>query len=309
MSDSMTALQLSFSQYIKEYNGGLFLNEPLSEHCSFKIGGEAEILFVPHDEKALAAALEYAEIHSAPLHILGNGSNVLISDEGLSGIVLQLMNGLCDIIYLGDSVIGCAAGVSLKRLCSFALEHSLSGLEFAYGIPGSVGGAVYMNAGAYGGEIKDVLMSVRSISRNGAQLCEEKAEELDLSYRNTPFMKNGRIITAAYFRLTPDNPENIRAKMNGLMEKRRSSQPLQYPSAGSVFKRPETGYAAAFIDQCGLKGLSVGSAQVSEKHAGFIVNRGGATFKDVSELMKKIQNEVLARHGVRLEPEIEILKD
>ena len=303
----MTETQKLFSDYIKEYDGELLLDEPLSRHCTFRIGGPGEIVYTPHDEKALLAALAFARDNKTPLHVLGNGSNVLIADEGLKGIVLLLVNGLTDLVYLGDGLIACGAGVMLKRLCLFALEHSLTGLEFAYGIPGTVGGALYMNAGAYKGEIRDALASVRSVDPRTGRVAETPLSALQYRYRDTSFMTNGRIITAGYFQLQPGDSEAIKAKMDELMGKRKASQPLEYPSAGSTFKRPEVGYAAAHIDECGLKGRSVGGAQVSTKHAGFVINTGGATFQDVTELMRVIRDEVHRQHGVTLEPEVEIL--
>ncbi len=309
MTNKMTDTQRLFSEYIKDYNGELLLNEPLNRHCTFRIGGPGEIVYTPYNEKALIAALAFARENNVPLHILGNGSNVLIADEGLKGITLLLINGLTDLLDLGGGLIACGAGVPLKRLCMFALERSLTGLEFAYGIPGSVGGALYMNAGAYGGEIRQVLASVRSIDPQTGEAAETPLSELEYASRNTSFMKNGRIITAGYFQLEPGDKDAISAKMNELLGRRKASQPLEYPSAGSTFKRPPVGYAAAHIDGCGLKGRSVGGAQVSTKHAGFVVNTGGATFRDVTELMAQIKDEVQRQHGVTLEPEVEILCD
>lgn len=305
----MTDLQKSFSANFQSKECTFYTDEPLSNHCAFRIGGASEILAVPKTEKVLSEILKYAKERDIPLHILGNGSNVLISDEGLSGITVKLMGGLCDLLYLGDGIIVSGAGVSLTRLCNFAKEHSLTGLEFAYGIPGSVGGAVYMNAGAYGGEIKDVLYSVRSMNKEGGDITETPSADIEISYRNTPFMKNGRIITSAFFKLQEGNIQEITAKMEELMGKRKNSQPLEYPSAGSTFKRPATGYAAALIDQSGLKGTSVGGAEVSTKHAGFVINKGGATFKDVTALMEIIRTTVYEKHGIELHPEVEILKD
>ena len=305
----MTDLQKSFSANFKSKECTFYTDEPLSNHCAFRIGGASEILAVPKTEKVLSEILIYARERNVPLHILGNGSNVLIADEGLSGITVKLMGGLCDLLYLGDGIIVSGAGVSLTRLCNFAREHSLTGLEFAYGIPGSVGGAVYMNAGAYDGEIKDVLYSVRSMNKEGGDITETPVKDIELSYRNTPFMKNDRIITSAFFKLSEGDEQEITAKMEELMGKRKTSQPLEFPSAGSTFKRPATGYAAALIDQSGLKGTAVGGAQVSTKHAGFVINKGGATFKDVTELMEIIKTAVYEKHGIMLEPEVEILKD
>ncbi len=305
----MTDLQKSFTAAFNNSECQILIEEPLKNHCSFRIGGNAEILVIPKKEKVLSDIIKYCSERAVPFHILGNGSNVLISDSGLKGIVIKLMVGLQDLIYLGDGIIACGAGLSLTRLCNFALEHSLTGLEFAYGIPGTVGGAVYMNAGAYGGEIKNTLLSVRSIDRKTGIPDEDKAEDLSFSYRNTSFMKNGRIITGAVFSLSKGNKEEIKAKMDELMAKRKNSQPLEFPSAGSTFKRPPVGYAAAHIDECGLKGTSVGDAEVSTKHAGFVINKGNATFNDVLSLMDIIKNEVLNQHGVLLEAEVEILED
>ena len=304
----MTDLQKSFSAHFNKEDCTILFDEPMKNHTSFRIGGSAEVLVIPKKESVLSSVLKYADERAVPCHILGNGSNVLVSDDGLKGITVKLMNGLTDLLYLGDGIIACGAGVSLTKLCNFALSHSLTGLEFAYGIPGSVGGAVYMNAGAYGGDISNVLMSVRSVDRKGTPE-ETPAENLELSYRNTPFMKNGRIITAAYFRLTQGNKEEISAKMEELMTKRKTSQPLEYPSAGSTFKRPSVGYAGAHIEECGLKGKSVGDAMVSTKHAGFVINTGNATCNDVLKLMDIIRDEVQEKHGVLLEAEVEILKD
>lgn len=308
MSDKMT-LYDELRTALHGLDADLIENEPLKEHCTFKIGGSAEVFLCPKSEKALIKALEVVSRRGDKLTVLGSGSNVLISDKGLSGLTVKLTGGLTDIIYLGDGVIGCSAGVPLSRLCTFALDKELAGLEFAYGIPGSVGGAVYMNAGAYGGEMKDVLLSVRSVSKDGTGLLETPASEMDISYRKTPFMTNGRIVTAAYFQLKPGEREDILGRMTELMNKRKASQPLDYPSAGSTFKRPENGYAAAHIDECGLKGLSHGGARVSEKHAGFIINTGNAASDDVLSLINEVKAVVLEKHGVELTPEVEYLSD
>ncbi len=305
----MTNLQKSFSANFEKEDCTILFDEPLKNHCCFKIGGNAEVLVTPRKEAVLLSVLKYAHERSIPLHILGNGSNVLISDDGLKGIVIKLMGGLTDIIYMGDGIIACGAGVSLSRLANFARDNSLTGLEFAYGIPGSVGGAVFMNAGAYNGEIKNVLMSVRSIDITGKNIREEKCEELDLSYRHSAFMDNGRIVTAAYFKLPEGNKDEISAKMEELINKRKTSQPLEYPSAGSTFKRPAGGYAAQMIDECGLKGTQVGDAQVSIKHAGFVINKGNASFDDVVSLIEIIKETVYKEKGIMLVPEVEILKD
>lgn len=297
-----------FSRAVAQLPGDVIENAPLKEHCTFKIGGPAEVLYIPRSEEALIAAIRFCNETGTRLTVLGNGSNVLISDRGLDGIVVKLMGGLDELRYLGDGVIAAGAGVSLKKVCLLAKEQALTGLEFAYGIPGSVGGAVYMNAGAYGSEIKNVLLSVRSVSLADGGVEETPAGELEFQYRNTSFMKNGRIVTKAYFRLSPGDPAAITDRMNELMAKRKASQPLEYPSAGSTFKRPPVGYAAAHIDQCGLKGYRVGGAEVSRKHAGFVLNADHATFNDVRTLMRDVQRIVLEKDGVLLEPEVEILE-
>ena len=297
-----------FSRQMKDFQGDIFFDEPLKNHSTFKIGGNAEILYIPKNEKALIAAVNFSKENDIPFHILGNGSNVLISDNGLKGIVIKLFGGLTDLLYLGDGIIAVGAGVSLTRLCNFALEKSLTGLEFAYGIPGTVGGAVYMNAGAYGGEIKDVLMSVRTFNPDTGEVKEEPVQKVSLSYRDTSFMHSGDIITAAFFKLEKGEKEAISEKMLELMTKRKTSQPLEFPSAGSTFKRPPNAFAAALIDQCGLKGLTVGGAKVSEKHAGFVINFNNASFDDVITLMDKIKAIVLKERGIELTPEVEILR-
>ncbi len=303
---SMTALQLSFADYISDYIGDAQYDAPLAPLCSFKIGGPAEILYTPYDEEALLAALRFAKAQGCGWKILGNGTNLLISDEGVKGLVLRFKEGLTSLELTENGCVFCGAGVSLKKLCAFALEHSLAGLEFAYGIPGSVGGAVYMNAGAYGGEIRNVLKSVRCIRPDTLEITERKADDMDIAYRSTPFMKNGEIIVSAVFALQPGDPAEIRDKMNELMGRRKASQPLEYPSAGSTFKRPAVGYAAAMIDQSGLKGYRVGGAEVSTKHAGFVINTGGATFADVMGVIEGVRAVVRENFGVTLETEVEI---
>lgn len=305
----MTELQLKFADAFGGKDCGFLFDEPLKDHCTFRIGGNAEILFIPKNTDILRDCLAFIRDNHCAFHVLGNGSNVLISDSGLKGVTVKLMGGLTGTEYLGDGVIRCEAGVSLKKLCLFALEKSLTGLEFAYGIPGSVGGAVYMNAGAYRGEIKNVLASVVSIDPATLQTEETPLEDLLYEYRNTSFMKNGKIVVAAYFKLAPGDEKAIRDKMDELMQRRKNSQPLEFPSAGSTFKRPFIGYAAAHIEQCGLKGTRVGGAEVSRKHSGFVINTGGATYDDVVKLMDAVTQTVFYKTGVLLHPEVEFLKD
>ena len=282
-------------------------NEPMSAHCSFRIGGPARLMACPASGAEAAALLRLLREADAPVELMGKGTNLLVADEGLDAVVVRLGEAISGAELLPGDRVRAGAGISLAKLAVFAAEAGLSGLEFAHGIPGSLGGAVFMNAGAYGGEMKDVLESAELALPDGT-LREVPAEELELSYRHSALEGSGALVTAATVKLKPAEPETIRARMRELMEKRRASQPLDMPSAGSTFKRPVGGYAAALIDQAGLKGFAIGGAQVSEKHAGFVINRGGATFDDVLRLMEHIQKTVLEKSGVRLEPEVRILK-
>lgn len=282
-------------------------NEPMSAHCSFRIGGPARLMACPASGAEAAALLRLLREADAPVELMGKGTNLLVADEGLDAVVVRLGEAISGAELLPGDRVRAGAGISLAKLAVFAAEAGLSGLEFAHGIPGSLGGAVFMNAGAYGGEMKDVLESAEIALPDGT-LREAPAEELELSYRHSALEGSGALVTAATVKLTPAEPEAIRARMRELMEKRRASQPLDMPSAGSTFKRPVGGYAAALIDQAGLKGFAIGGAQVSEKHAGFVINRGGATFDDVLRLMEHIQKTVLEKSGVRLAPEVRILK-
>lgn len=285
----------------------LFENEPMSAHCSFRIGGPARLMCCPGTAEEAAALLRLLHESGAPFELMGNGTNLLVPDEGLDKVVVRLGEAMSEAISLGDGHIRAGAGSTLAKLAVFAANEGLSGLEFAHGIPGSLGGAVFMNAGAYGGEMKDVLESVEYADTDGV-VRSVPASELGLSYRHSAFEGTKRLVTAATVRLAPKEPEEIKARMRQLMEKRRASQPLDVPSAGSTFKRPVGGYAAALIDEAGLKGFAIGGAQVSEKHAGFVVNRGGASFEDVMRLMEHIKKTVYDRSGIMLEPEVRILK-
>ncbi|MGN1119075.1 MAG: UDP-N-acetylmuramate dehydrogenase, partial [Oscillospiraceae bacterium] len=245
----------------------------LSRHCSMRIGGACDILVKPNSEEALRSLLETCRGEDIPYFVLGRGSNVLFPDEGFRGCVILLGQEMGGIAVEGNRVTA-GAGAALSAVCNAALENGLSGLEFAYGIPGTVGGALYMNAGAYGGEMKDVVASCRYIDENGA-FCEMSAEDMELSYRHSVFAQRGCIITSVTMRLAAGERAQIKARMDELMQKRRDKQPLEFPSCGSTFKRPEGYFAAALIEECGLKGCTVGGAQVSEKHSGFVINRGG----------------------------------
>lgn len=278
-------------------------NEPMAAHCSLRIGGPAAVFAEPEDERTLCALWRYLHRHGIPVTVIGNGTNLLVHDEGVRGVVLHLGERFSAISCENERIYACA-GATLAKLATAAKEHGLAGLEFAHGIPGSVGGAVMMNAGAYGGEMRDVVTSVCYLNADG-----EIGEtwEPGFSYRHSRFAERGEVVTGAWFRLTPDDPEAIHARMMALWAKRSASQPLDRPSAGSTFKRPATGYAAALIDEAGLKGFAIGGAQVSEKHAGFVINTGNATFADVTALMTHIQETVFEKSGVRLEPEVRII--
>ncbi len=278
-------------------------NEPMKAHCSFRIGGPAEVFAQPADEAELCALWRYLRASGAPVTVIGNGTNLLVHDEGIRGVVVHLGEHYAAVEPSEDGLRACA-GVTLARLAAAARDRGLAGLEFAHGIPGSLGGAVMMNAGAYGGEMKDVVAAVRYLAEDGT--VRETADP-DFSYRHSRFSDSGELILGALLRLTPDDPAAIHARMMELWARRSASQPLDRPSAGSTFKRPSSGYAAAMIEQAGLKGVSVGGAQVSEKHAGFVINTGTATFADVTALMALIQETVLAKFGVLLEPEVRIL--
>lgn len=281
---------------------------PMSRHTSFRIGGPARRMAFPESREQLVILLGLAEECGIRPFLLGRGTNLLVSDRGLDTLVIKTAERMTSIRRLDDVTLEADVGVLLSRLAVYAQQAGLAGLEFAHGIPGSLGGAVYMNAGAYGGEMKQVL-------RSAAVLFPEEGirtlscEELNLSYRRSLLTEHPEaVVLYAEFELTPGDPETIRAAMRELMAKRKASQPLEWPSAGSTFKRPEGHFAGTLIDQCGLKGLTVGGAQVSEKHAGFLINRGGATFADMAELIRQVQQRVLEETGVTLEPEVKIVK-
>ena len=296
-----------FVAYFGENHPDLELktNQPMSKYTSFRIGGDAELLALPQNEEQLAALLKMSKMLDIPCAILGAGTNVLAPDEGIRGLVICLKDALNGMEQIGETEIRVMAGVTMSRAAVFAANLGLGGLEFAHGIPGTVGGGVYMNAGAYGGEIKDVCTRVRimDMDGNGRWISNEEAA---FSYRHSAIEDNPWIVVAAEFRLEPRPMEEIKERMLELIGKRRASQPLDLPSAGSAFKRPVGGYAAALIDQTGLKGFRIGGAAVSEKHAGFVVNVGGATAEDVKNLLKEVSDRVYAAHGIRLEPEVRI---
>ena len=279
----------------------LLAQEPMAKHTSFRIGGPADVLAQPADEAELAALLKRAAEHAVPVTLIGNGSNLLVRDKGIRGLVIKLSNSFSDMKALGNELTF-GSGISLAMASKKAASLSLSGLEFAVGIPGTIGGAVYMNAGAYDGEMAKVVTSVRVMDREG-KISELKASELAFAYRHTALQNSGLIVTSVTCVLQPDEADAIAAKMADFSQRRISKQPLELPSAGSMFKRPVGYFAGTLIEQTGLKGYTVGGAQVSQKHAGFVVNVGGATAKDVLQLISDVQSKVFAAHGVRLEPE------
>ena len=281
----------------------LTFNTLLAKHTSFHIGGNAEVVAFPADAEELRKILKVSSLLDCNLHILGAGTNVLAPDAGISGLVICLKDALDGLEKRDGNVIRVMAGVSMTRAAVFAANHGLSGLEFAHGIPGTVGGGVYMNAGAYGGEISQVCKQVAVMDMEG-EISVFSAEEMDFSYRHSRLKYQPGIAIYADFSLTPAPTEQIRETMRTLMDKRKTSQPLEYPSAGSAFKRPVGGYAAALIDQCGLKGYQVGGAAVSTKHAGFVINLGGATAADVKQLLAQVSDIVFEKTGIRLEPEV-----
>lgn len=294
---------ISFSE---KYKFDIKENEPMKYHTSFKIGGNAQLLISVNTYEGLKELLKLCKSENVPVFILGKGSNILVSDKGIEGVVIKLDGVFKNISLVDDDEIFCGAGVSLAKLCNFAYENSLSGLEFAWGIPGSAGGAAFMNAGAYGGNMSDVLVSCTHIDSDFNQGTFTK-KELSLSYRHSIYSENNYIVTGLLLKLQKDSQVEIRNRMDDYMKRRKDKQPLDYPSAGSVFKRPEGYFAGTLIEQSGLKGYSIGGAKVSEKHAGFIINTGNASCNDVLNLVEYIQNTVKEKHGVSLECEIRLV--
>lgn len=281
-------------------------HEPMSRHTTFRIGGPADRFITVTSPRQLSALMRVTEAAGIPRLVLGNGSNLLVSDLGIRGAVLYLDGEFKKVELLPDGrTIQAGAAVPLASVCAFARDHSLTGLEFAWGIPGFAGGAAYMDAGAYGGEMKDVVTRVWHMTPAG-QVEAAAGEELGFSYRRSRYTGGQDVILSVEYALEPGEPAQIAAKMEELMTRRKEKQPYEMPSAGSIFKRPQNGYAAALIEECGLKGRRVGGAQVSPKHAGFIVNTGGATCGDVLALIKIIQKEVSEKKGVDLECEVRV---
>lgn len=280
----------------------VLVHEPMSRHTTFRIGGPADYFTIPDNEEEVQAVIALCRRAEVPYYILGNGSNLLVGDRGYRGVVIQIYRNLNQIRTEGTQIYA-QAGVLLSKVAAEALDKSLKGFEFASGIPGTLGGAVMMNAGAYGGEMKHVLESAAVLTGDGEKLLIP-VEEMELGYRTSIISRNGYVVLEAVIRLDYGEKQAIRSKMEELKAKRVTKQPLEYPSAGSTFKRPEGYFAGKLIEEAGLRGFRVGNAQVSEKHCGFVINRGGATAAEIVGLMEQVADKVEAMSGVRLEPEV-----
>lgn len=283
---------------------GIFMEEPMKKHTTFRVGGPADVLVQP-DETALAAILALCRQYHVSYSFIGNGSNLLVGDKGIRGVVIEMTDPMGNIEVDGTKITA-QAGAMLSKIANTAASNGLGGMEFTAGIPGSVGGAVVMNAGAYGGEMKDIIERVYVLDENGAQL-ELDRDALDLGYRHSCIPEKKYIVTKVVLELVPRNEAEIRSEMKELNEKRAEKQPLQYPSAGSTFKRPEGYFAGKLIMDAGLRGYQVGGAQVSEKHCGFVINKGDATAADICQLMRDVSDKVQAQFGVVLEPEVKMI--
>ena len=279
-------------------------NEPMARHCSFRIGGPCDAMLLPSSAEETAEICRLLDAAGERPFLMGNGTNLLVTDGPFHRVVIRMGDRFAR-AEVRDTVLTAQAGITMAQLAVTAARAGLTGLEFAHGIPGSFGGGISMDAGAYGGEMKDVVTGVVYLDE---ELILRETGEAGFSYRHSRFSDRGCVILSGTVKLSPDSESAVRERMRTLMERRRASQPLELPSAGSTFKRPVGGYAAALIDQAGLKGCAVGGAQVSEKHAGFVVNRGGASFDDVLRLIEHIQEEVFRQTGIQLEPEIKIMR-
>ena len=285
----------------------VFTEEAMSQHTTFKIGGPADYFLMPDKGEDVGRVIKICKEKEIPYFILGNGSNLLVGDGGYRGAVIQIYRNMSSVTVEGNEITA-QAGAMLAKIANTAAAAGLTGMEFASGIPGTIGGAVVMNAGAYGGEMKDILVHVKVLNEQGEEK-ELTVEELELGYRRSCILEKHYLITEATVRLTPGHEEEIRAKMKELNEKRIEKQPLSYPSAGSTFKRPEGYFAGKLIMDAGLRGYTVGGAQVSEKHCGFVINKGGATAADIRQLMQDVAEKVYEQYGVQLEPEVKMTGD
>ena len=279
-------------------------NEPMSKHTTFRIGGNADFFVTPNTTESLEAVINYVKSNNIPYYVIGNGSNLLVKDSGFRGVIIQLYKKFAN-ITVNDNVITAQAGALLSTVAKTALNNSLTGMECLSGIPGTIGGAVCMNAGAYGGEMKDIVVETKVIHNGKIETISNKAS--DFGYRKSKIMSENMIVVETILSLEKGNKEDIQSKMSELLTQRNSKQPVELPSAGSTFKRPEGYFAAKLIDDSGLRGYSVGKAQVSPKHCGFVVNNGGATANEVLTLMHNVSNIVEDKFGVKLEPEVRII--
>lgn len=304
--DWYTKLDQEIAKYLPDLK--MACEEPLSRHTSFRIGGPAKRMAFPERGEQMVLLMNFAQACGTHPLVIGNGTNLLVADEGLDRLVINTMSMAEMRLGAEPDTLEADAGASLAKLAVFAAGQGLTGLEFAHGIPGTLGGAVCMNAGAYDGEMKQVVKRVSVLfPEKGVQVLS--GEEMNFGYRCSLLTENPEaVVLSAVLQLKPGEESVIREKMRDLMARRKASQPLEFPSAGSTFKRPEGYFAGTLIDQCGLKGLTVGGAQVSEKHAGFVINCGGATFQDVAALIEQVQERVLAEQGVRLEPEVKMIR-
>lgn len=287
--------------------GNVLMDEQMKCHTTFRVGGPADFFVKPQNERQLAGVIRYLDEYKIPFFILGNGSNLLVSDSGYRGVIIDLSEGFDDISVSGNFIFT-QAGAMLSRVSAFARDNSLTGMEFASGIPGSIGGAVFMNAGAYGGEMKDIVDTVTVMDYSG-NIFVLKNSDMDFGYRHSVVEEKKLIVLSTVLRLSKGDRSVITGRMKELGESRISKQPLEYPSAGSTFKRPEGYFAGKLIMDAGLRGKSIGGAQVAEKHCGFIINKGGATAKDIAQLIRYVQNEVQCMFGVSIEPEVRFLGD
>ena len=278
-------------------------DEPMKLHTTFRVGGPADWFVTPEEENRVCELVRLLKKENIPYYVMGNGSNLLVGDKGYRGVIIQMYKKMSQIRAMEDRVIYAQAGALLSKIAAEALNQEWTGLEFASGIPGTLGGAVMMNAGAYGGEMKHVIKSAMAVSPEG-ELKVLPIEQMELGYRTSVFAKNGDIVLSAQIQLQPGNVDEIRSYMEDLKERRTTKQPLEFPSAGSTFKRPEGYFAGQLIQETGLRGFQVGGAQVSEKHCGFVINKDNATAADIMALIEEVADRVEAKFGVRLEPEV-----
>ena len=296
-----------FIGFLNQFEYDYKIDEPLKNHTSFKIGGNARVFVMPYNEEQVKEIVLKCKEFELRYYILGNGSNMLFSDDGFDGVVISTVEHFNDIRQIDENTFECDAGVKISALCNYALEKSFTGFECFYGIPGTVGGAIITNAGAYGGEISDVTVEVNHIDNNG-DFGSYIGEEIDFSYRHSVYENNGFIICSVVFVCEKGEKDKIKAKMDDFISRRKDKQPLEMPSAGSTFKRPVGGYAAALIEEAGLKGVNVGDAEVSTKHSGFIINKGSASCKDVLSLIETVKQKVFENSGIKLECEVRIME-